>query len=401
VSPDAGLPRAVLLISHDSHNNGAQRALVDTAAALCASGVQVHVLLPPGPPGSIADLFVPAARLHLTPVPLWIDPRGRSPKRVLRRTLSALAFALRVALTARRVGAELVVSNTAVIASGWLGAVLSRRPHVWWLHERLDRDDPLPFLLGTRLTARVIARTGAVVVPSQFLARDLQRWIPAAALHVVPPHMPGEVAALHDNPPVRTLLFPGGTLRVKRPEDALEAYAALRQTEPGIRLRVVGPPGPQPATALALARDLGLDGEVRFEGHLPDLKAELGPDVVVLSTGVDESFGRVLVEAMLAGSIVVGAEAGATPEVLAALPGGLLYRARDTSALAETLGRVVRDDDLRTALRADVARSGNPWGAEQHVQALGVVWEAVSRRSTAPSWLRRAPSRARRPSARP
>jgi glycosyltransferase involved in cell wall biosynthesis len=61
-----------------------------------------------------------------------------------------------------------------------------------------------------------------------------------------------------------------------------------------------------------------------------------------------EQFGRVLVEAMAAGILVVGSDSGAIPEVIG--DAGLVVPERDAPALAAALDRVLTDTPLRQTL---------------------------------------------------
>src|SRR5256885_3578871 len=61
-----------------------------------------------------------------------------------------------------------------------------------------------------------------------------------------------------------------------------------------------------------------------------------------------EQFGRVLVEAMAAGTPVVGSSSGAIPEVIG--DAGLVVPEGDPSALAEALDRLLGNPALRSSL---------------------------------------------------
>jgi len=88
-----------------------------------------------------------------------------------------------------------------------------------------------------------------------------------------------------------------------------------------------------------------------FHDNIPELMQCF--DVSVLTTKV-ETFGLVLVEAMLAGVPVVGSNAGGVREIIDDGETGLLFESFDADSLAERLGRLYRDDRLRKRL----ARAG-------------------------------------------
>jgi glycosyltransferase involved in cell wall biosynthesis len=90
-------------------------------------------------------------------------------------------------------------------------------------------------------------------------------------------------------------------------------------------------------------------GSVNFDS-VPDYFRKM--DMLVLPTQttkrIREQFGRVLVEAMASGVPVIGSTCGAIPEVIG--DAGLVFAEGDSDALAESLRRMLFDNDLRSAL---------------------------------------------------
>jgi glycosyltransferase involved in cell wall biosynthesis len=74
-----------------------------------------------------------------------------------------------------------------------------------------------------------------------------------------------------------------------------------------------------------------------------------------------EGMGRVLVEALCRGRAVVGTRAGSIPDLVRDGENGLLVPAEDEAALAEALGRVLRDRQLAKRLGARARESAHPW----------------------------------------
>jgi glycosyltransferase involved in cell wall biosynthesis len=76
-------------------------------------------------------------------------------------------------------------------------------------------------------------------------------------------------------------------------------------------------------------------------------------DVLVLpsrtTAKLKEQFGRILVEGMAAGCAVIGSSSGEIPAVLE--DAGLVFSEGDVAGLAEAIGRVIAQPDLRAALR--------------------------------------------------
>jgi glycosyltransferase involved in cell wall biosynthesis len=138
----------------------------------------------------------------------------------------------------------------------------------------------------------------------------------------------------------------------------LESFARFRTHWKGEAplLRIVGD-GPERRTFEALAGELGLHGQVEFHPTVPHSEAPrvLSQfDLLVLPSRTvptsRETFGRVLIEGMAAGCVVIGSDSGAIPEVLG--DAGVIVPEGDAEALAGALERVLADPELAGALRA-------------------------------------------------
>jgi glycosyltransferase involved in cell wall biosynthesis len=115
-------------------------------------------------------------------------------------------------------------------------------------------------------------------------------------------------------------------------------------------LVVVGRPRWKYDGDLRLVDELGLRERVEFLYHVPN---ENLPAIYSLATclvypSLYESFGLAQLEAMACGCPVIGARAGAIPEV--AGDAALLFEATNPDELAETLHHLITDNDLRAAL---------------------------------------------------
>jgi glycosyltransferase involved in cell wall biosynthesis len=160
----------------------------------------------------------------------------------------------------------------------------------------------------------------------------------------------------------------------------LRAVAGL----PGIwRVHIAGE-GPEQASLVRLASELGLSSRVYFDGAIPSgqMAAYLQQlDVLVLASRTlpnwKEQFGRVLVEAMACEVAVVGARSGEIPHVVGGA--GLTFPEADVDALHGCLLELIQSETLREAL----GRRGRERVLAQYTQAqiaartVEVYWEMM------------------------
>lgn len=125
------------------------------------------------------------------------------------------------------------------------------------------------------------------------------------------------------------------------------------------RLVLVGKPGRGAATFLRKIRARGLDEEVVFTGYVPteDLPGLHSAADLFVYPALYEGFGLPPLEAMACGTPVVASDAASLPEVLG--EAALLVDARDISALASAMLRVLGDSELARRLSClGLARAG-------------------------------------------
>jgi glycosyltransferase involved in cell wall biosynthesis len=137
--------------------------------------------------------------------------------------------------------------------------------------------------------------------------------------------------------------YVGRMLDMKGVDLLIEAYARLKNERPDLRTRLllIGS-GEAEKSLLKLADDKGIISDLR---HIPSLPhQEVGDymhalDILVLPSRRKamwaEQFGRVLVEAMAAGKIVIGSSSGAIPEVIG--DAGFVFPENNSIALTSTL----------------------------------------------------------------
>jgi glycosyltransferase involved in cell wall biosynthesis len=272
--------------------------------------------------------------------------------------------------------------------AGWLAADCGR-PLVVTSHgsdvRLLDRG-----ALLARMARRVAGRAGCWTAASRFLANDLERRLGLAEGSVEVTPMPVNIelfqsggAVSKADPP--RVLFAGNLLPSKGVDVLIAAIALLRARGIGCELRILGA-GPAREQLLAEISARNLTGVATIEPFVPQsrMPEEYGAaTVTVLPTrGQAEGLGLTLVEALLAGSAVVGTPAGGIPEVVQDGVTGLLAPDGDAVALAERLERLLQDAPLRLRLTTQGAdRVRRIYSLEATVDRFLSLFDATVHRS--------------------
>lgn len=170
---------------------------------------------------------------------------------------------------------------------------------------------------------------------------------------------PGDFPPVTGEPERPTISWVGRIDPVKDLETLLRAHALVVAGLPGTRLRIFGPPAPglegYHQRCRDLAGELGIAGDVTFEGRVPEVRDAYAAGTIVALSSISEGFPYSLIEAMACGRACVATDVGGVGEALAD-GAGLVVPPRDPPALAGGCLRLLRDPGLRETLGA-AARS--------------------------------------------
>lgn len=356
--------RSILFVDHAGVMGGAEFSLLDIAAAF-ASRARV-VLLADGP-------FHRA--LEARGITVEVDPLGAFAAVKKSGSLPPVGAAMDAVRVARRLAAragrfDVIYANSqkafvVSVIAGWI----ARRPVVWHLRDILAAPHFSAFgiravvWLANHGAARVIANSRATADafvaaggrPS--LVHVVHNGIDSAPFDAVSDEAARACRAeLGIAQGVPVVLHVGRFHHWKGQQVLLEALA--REPRP-VAWFVGAPLFGEDAFAdelRATAIRLGVSDRVKWLGFRDDVALLMrAADVVVHSSVYPEPFGRVVVEAMLAGTPVIAARAGGVPEIVTDGETGRLVAPGDPSALAKAIGTVL-DDPSRA--REMAARAG-------------------------------------------
>jgi glycosyltransferase involved in cell wall biosynthesis len=265
------------------------------------------------------------------------------------------------------------------------GAILARIagvPLIAHEHNRVGRHVRLESMLDRLLIAPAAAR---IVCASESVARALvQAGLPRRLVEVAPNGVRlGQ--ALDRSSARRRLALPAdagvvgivGSLRPEKAHDVLlRSFASLVRggRHPQLQLCIVGD-GSCRAALERQASDLGVAGHVDFAGEradAPELQAAFDVSVVASTS---EGLPLAALEALAAGTPLIGTTVGGLPELLAN-GAGLLVDPGDEQALATAISDVLDDPALRLRLK----EAGRRRVSERHDLAATVAHvEAIYR----------------------
>jgi len=316
------------------------------------------------------------------------DSLGKSPWLHLMQGWICFNYALRIARLARKLGADLIHTNS--LKSDLYGGIAGRIaviPTLWHVRDSIN-DQYLPAKAATifRLLARVIPMM--VVANSESTLRTLRPLRGQAAATVYSgvgdralttgKGINGKLAVVHDG--YSDQQFPTSvtagqsapsdfTFEAKAPVIALvgriaewkgqhifiAAAAQARLQFPQVRFWIVGAPlfgeSEYEQSLHRQVSELNLEDSVNFLGFQEDIPAILAQvDIVVHASTLGEPFGQVVIEGMAAGKPIIATDGGALPEIV--LPGetGLLVPMGNAVAMADAIRELLSHPEQAMAM---------------------------------------------------
>ncbi|MEO8090185.1 MAG: glycosyltransferase [Gemmatimonadales bacterium] len=365
------------------------------AEGAAARGHEVEVLAPHAP-GTAIEEQAAGLRIHrfrYAPETLErVAYTGNLHGRTLLSPLAALAFpgflvafGLAVRSAIRRFSPDVIHAHWWMPA-GWF-ASRAKVPYLITCHgsdvRLLERGD-----LVRRIARPVFRRAAQVTTVSKFLAEDLELMLPGLQGKVLVCPMPVDVKLFLEgvrtekvNPP--RVLYAGNLVPSKGVDVLLQAVAELAMRGVACELKILGE-GPARSQLESLAGDLGIGSRTTWAPFVPQrgMAAEYGASTVTVlpSRGHAEGLGLTLVEALLAGSAVVGTAAGGIPEVVGDERTGLIARDGDPLHLADQIQRLLADPPLRDRLtRAGKEHILQTYAPEAAIDRFLEIYDVVAK----------------------
>ena len=365
----------VVFLDHTAAPSGAELALLTVLEHL---DVDRHIVL--GADGPLRAPLEAVAGLDVMTMPTHLEGASRAGGGVF-AVLHLLTYATRLARRLRTLQPDLVYANSLRSGVyGGLAAHLAGVPMLWHVRDRITAD-----YLGGRQAAltgqmiRLLSRH--VIANSAATAATLPLGVPTT---VVPSPLSGPPVDRATGAGPLTYISASRLSPWKGQDLFLRAFA---QAFPGgdQRAVVLGSAhfGEQDyADSLpTLARELGLADRVAFRGHRDDVMAELArADVLVHTPALPEPFGRVIVEGLAAGLVVLARGDGGPAEIVTSGTTGLLYPPDRPEELVRLLRRVDEDSSLRQRLTAAGRLRARDYAPEQVAAQVLAVCRTAARR---------------------
>jgi glycosyltransferase involved in cell wall biosynthesis len=350
----------VLVLSHSSELSGAERSMMDTFDYWVSKGwVEPHFIIRipiKNLAKELKDRSWPHTAIHYTN---W-SQRNPSPRAedVFRNALYNTRAIFEIEELIKKIKPDVVMTNTIVAPWAALAAHFQQVPHVWFVREYGDIDHGHIIELGReKMLQDIDTLSSLIVTNSNTLAEHVSRY--ANKEKVTALYTPFNLDLLERKSRQKSidpfkrkdslkLVITGRIAPSKGQPEAAEAVGELTKAGFDVELCIIGTPAqPEDANSLnEVIKKYDIEDRVHLVGHQSNPLAILAKADVGVMASKQEAFGRVTFEYMVTGRPVVGANSGATPEMIEDGKNGYLYVGGDPKSLVAKLRNYAEDKSL-------------------------------------------------------
>lgn len=232
---------------------------------------------------------------------------------------------------------DFVCTNSTAVSVGGEAAIRCNTPHIQYIRERMEEDFSLEYR-NKQLMKNIFEKSTGVVFISNFVK---EKYIPfydiksdivfSVGINIDEYYCNQHILFSND---VIKILQAGAFKDGKGTKDTIEIMNILHKKGfDKFTLDFVGDGEKKYIEEMKeLISKYGLDRQIKIHKYTRDIKSFLNDADVFIMNSVAEGFGRVTVEAMAAGCIVLGKDAGGTREIITDEITGVLFQENDDAA---------------------------------------------------------------------
>lgn len=341
----------LFLFHYTDMNNGAVRSMVDVIESLiCKYSVKTTVVYPSERGSAIEYLENLGAHCYYIPF-------GRLDYKLnsgfMTQTLGKAKQLIKYGITWANINKfgqvicqeqiNLIYTNTVVV---YAGTLLSKRyglPHIWHIREFGKEDHGIGFLFGENsLYKKMNNFSDAVIYISNSIKQKYEKHLNIGQYVVyndISSNFINPKAVYMDcNCQVLKATIIGSIQEGKGQMEAIKAVEIANQSNCHIVLHIAGETSGLYYEKLEdYVRSHQLEKYVIFDGFIRDTNAYRKHMDIGIVASSNEAFGRVTIEGMLSGMLMIGADSAGTKELIQDNTNGLLYELHNAKDLADKL----------------------------------------------------------------
>lgn len=237
---------------------------------------------------------------------------------------------------------DIVHSNTSISTIGYYIAKRLGVRHVWHVREFLDLDFGINVYGGRRRLKRLINKADSRICITDAVRRHWN--FTKDNTYVIPNAVRSEEDLKYNKNKEKYFLFCSAAITEQKGASvAVEAFCKSGIATRGYVLRLIGRCGEEyKYTLVQLAKKYNSEDSIIFEGYCNDVSSRFEKATAFLMCSQYEAMGRVTIEAMFYGCLVIGNNSGGTSEIIQHNQTGFLFNT--INECADLINKIVDMD---------------------------------------------------------
>ena len=219
---------------------------------------------------------------------------------------------------------------------------------------------------------RLIAECDIIITMGTRAAVFMRERGVSAEIHVIPGGLDTLEYAPTDRTTTRDVVFVGRLAPIKRLDLLLAAIALVKRGIPDVRVSIVGD-GPLRGSLEQMVNQMGLAGNVVFEGHRSDVSSILAEARIFVLTSDTEGVSLSVMEALACGVPAVVSNVGDLGDIVDDGRNGFLVDGRTAEAFAARISEMLADEPRRLRF----AREARLTASRYEIGAISGCWDVV------------------------
>lgn len=366
----------ICIIAHLNDLSGANKSLVDLADHL-RNVFDITVVVP-----RKGELYTELNRRGIRCKNIfsgtWVCKKDESILKKIIKFISNIFAEICYYFYFKKNNFDLIHFNSSVYGCGAMSAIKLHIPYTWHIRELAESNFNLTFF-NRQKSIELINSAMRIITISAFMKNVLSRDFDQRKLQViyngVLPKNKKESLEIDKF----DLVVIGAIAEDKGQLDAIKALKELHNLgNDKIKLYLVGKVTDQNYYNV-IQREISDDIKdfVFFTGYKNDVSEYRSSNYIALICSKAEAFGRVTIEAMNEGQIIIGAKSGATPEIITDGYNGFLYETGNSLSLTSKIVEAINYDEKEDLIDAGYATVRDLFSINNTVENVGKVFEEV------------------------
>jgi glycosyltransferase involved in cell wall biosynthesis len=359
--------KRLLFISHSADFYGAERSLLDILKHIDKTKFEIYLVCPKQ--GYLVEqATIIGLKVFIINYERWLLPQPFAWRMLYHIPINIIA-SFRIAKIIRKIGVELTYTNSAVAISGALASKLCNVRHIWHLHETIGKSRnqfyhilgrSFIFVLIDKLASKIITNSYKIkaILPQEIQYKASVVYNGFCVKRVDSGKTKNSESRMRtqsaDQEPIIAIV--GNLSERKGQKEGILAMPMILRKFSSAKLLIVGKDSSPDQAYLKLLESLvkqySLASHIEFVGYQQDVDHIYKKADLLLVPSSDEPFGRIIVEAMLAGVPVIASAVGGIPEIIEPGKNGILLQSREPFAIAQAVIGLLGCDERRRELAA-------------------------------------------------